>query len=315
MSEMYSVEDIYNYCKDENQNMLSNYSADFWEVYRENSHYFDRLFMKTYRSFIPFNSQEDSLDRTADAFGIDVYSWLLANDKRYSELWRLQTVSDLDYSILDNYNVRETHQTSASSNKTDVTGQRLDTKNNTYGYGTITKRDENTKVNGARTENDNRTLNYDTIETNTSVDTTIGSQQNTTENKVSADNVNTYAPKDYSDTDLGSREDSSDTHEVTESRTDTDNTTHTEASYTDTERNTGTVEHANDTSQEQTTYGSHTDTHNGTESENKTVTRRGNIGVYSASKLLGEHKDLWEAFNFYKFVFDEIANEFLRIIY
>lgn len=309
------IKDIWEYCKENNIPMLSDFTADFWEVYTNNYEYFDKLFMKTYRGFVAFTSDYSDIEDNVEDWIEDVYSWLLANSKRYSELWRLQDISDIDYSILDNYNVRETHRVETSDTKVDTIGQRSDSKSNTITHGTITKRDDTTNVNGAKTVNDNRTLKYDSVERNTSVDTTIGSQQNTTENKVSADNENTYAAKDYSDTDLGSREDTSDTHDLVESRTDTDNNAHTEAAYTDTEKYVGTVEHANDTEQEQITYGSHIDRHTDDGEESRTVTRRGNIGVFSASKLLSEHKELWEAFNFYKMIFDEIANEFLRIIY
>lgn len=311
-----TVKNLYEYCRDNDVKMLSNYTGDFWEVYRNNYYYFDRLFCRSYKSFNIFslNDSED-MDEVYARWTLDVAAFLIANNKRYSELWRLQEISDTDYSILDNYNVRETHEISTDSERTDVIGSRTDTKNGSMVFGSETSSENNSYVHGAKSEADSETLNYDTVVTNTETELNVGSQQNTSEEKVSADNVSTYSPKSYTDNDLGQRTDTTDVHEEVSAREDTKSGTHTEQSYTDSESKSHTKGQRTDTTSDTNIYGQHTDTHTTDEDVSKTVTRRGNIGVFSASKLLSEHKDLWEAFNFYKMIFDEIADEFLRIVY
>ena len=123
------VNQIHEYCRDNGLKMLSNYGADFWEVYRDNSMYFDRLFRNSYREFVAFNLDDDApiSEATVDLI-FDFASFLQANEKRYSELWRLQNISDIDYSILDNYNVRETHSTTATGSVADTIGAKTETK-------------------------------------------------------------------------------------------------------------------------------------------------------------------------------------------
>lgn len=309
------VKEIYEYCRDNNLPMLSSYNADFWEVYVNNYNYFDKLFCNSYKSFVAFSNEEDTVAENTIDWIFDIAAWLKANDKRYSELWRMQVLSDTDYSMLDPYNVRETHSTTTETSGTDVLGGRTDTKNSQISYGGREDTDNKSIVHGAKSETDGETLNYGQDVTKIDTETNTGSQQNTTENTVSADNVSTYSPKDYVDNNLGSRQDTFESTETRQSRQDSKSGTHTEATYTDTESNSHIEQARSDSVADTNVYGAHTNTHEGTEEAEKEVTRRGNIGVYSNSKLLGEHAELWTAFNFYKMIFDEIAEQFLRIVY
>lgn len=310
------IDDIYTYCKENNIKMLSPFDADFWEVYNQNHDYFDRLFRNSYRDFVPFSLDTDDeiADYTTDWI-FDVYAFLMANEKRYSELWRMQELSDTDYSILDNYNVRETHSLSGESNKTDTMAARQDSKTTNMTNAAQTISETNSYTHGAVSETDGETTQYgqDSTTKNSTINT--GAQSNTREEKVSADNVSTYSPKDYTEDNFGTRQDTTTETDTRAGRTDTKNGTHTEQSRTDNESKQLNKGAHNDSVTESSTTGAHTDTHRTVDSENKTITRRGNIGVFSASKLLEEHRELWTAFNFYKLIFDEIANEFLRIIY
>lgn len=309
------ISEIYDFCKEENIPMLSNYDADFWEVYRQNYNYFDRLFRNTYRTFVVFSCDNGNVEENATDWIFDVASWLKANEQRYSELWRMQELSDTDYSILDPYHVTETHTGQLSKNATDNLGARTDTKSEQVSYGAKSSSESNSYTHGAKSETDAETLNYGQDKTTTEGEINTGSQNNTNENKVSAFNESTYSPKDYQDTSLGSRQDTTETVETRASRSDSKSGTHTEASRTDSEtKSKGEVAHT-DSISDTNIYGAHTNTHTGSESESKSISKTGNMGIYSNSKLLGEHKDLWEAFNFYKLIFDEIAEQFLRIIY
>ena len=309
------VSEIYEYCKENNIAMLSNYNADFWEVYRNNHNYFDRLFRNTYRSFMAFCCDNGDVEENAIDFVFDVASWLQANDKRYSELWRMQTIANVDYSILEPYNVTETHNTESDTSMTDNMGARTDTKSGQTSYGAKSESDSNSYVHGAKSETDTNSLTYGQDKTTTESELNTGSQQNTTENTVSADNVSTYSPKDFIDNNLGSRQDTTEVVETRDSRSDSTSGTHTEATYTDTEsRSHSAVAHTDSTS-DTNIYGAHINTHLGEEKIEKSITKKGNRGVYSDAKLLSEHAEVWTAFNFYKLIFDEIAEQFLRIVY
>ncbi len=52
-------------------------------------------------------------------------------------------------------------------------------------------------------------------------------------------------------------------------------------------------------------------TNSGTESH--TLTRKGNIGVSTATDMMKKHVDFWESFNFYHYVFSIIAKELLTV--
>ena len=312
------VDEIYKYCSDNNLAMLSDYGSDFWETYLSNHEYFDRLFMKTYRKFVVFGSEsyeENPVEENSIDFILDVKSWLMANDKRYSELWRMQSIADTDYSVLDPYNVTETHNIETDTSMTDNMGSRTDTKQGQTLYGAREISDSNSFTHGAKSETDSETLNYDNDVKVTESELNTGAQQNTTENTVSADNVSTYSPKDFQDNNLGSRKDTTESTETRQSREDSKSGTHTEATYTDSESRTHEENAKTDTTSDTNVYGAHINTHLGEDRTEKTINKRGNMGIYSNSKLLSEHNELWTAFNFYKLIFDEIAEQFLRIAY
>lgn len=309
------VDEIYKYCSEESVPMLSTYEGDFWEVYIENYQYFDKLFMKTYRKFVAFSSDEDTVEENAEDWIGDVYSWLIANDKRYSELWRLQELENTDYSMLEPYDVTESHSLSASKSGSDNMGAKTDTKSSSISYGATTTTDTNSYTHGARSESDSESLSYGRDVTSTDTDSVIGSQDNTNENKVSAFNDANYSPKDYQEQNLGTREDTISVVETRDSRSDSKTGSHSEQQYIDSESKSRGVGAHNDSVSDTNIYGAHTNTHTGTESETKSITKKGNLGVFSPAKLLGEHVELWSAYSFYKLIFDEIAEQFLRIIY
>lgn len=311
-----TVEDLYNYCQTNNLKMLSNFDADFWQVYVENSDYFDRLFCRTYRSFVPFNyTKTEDDDEFAVEWIMDVISFLLANEKRYSELWRMQVIPDEDYSILDNYNVRETHSKETIENTTDSIGSRTDSKQNSTTYGSSTDEETNSYTHGEKSESGEDETIYGSKENITNVELHSGQQANDSENRVSADNESAYSPKDINLTTLGARTDTTETTENLGSHTDSTTTTHTTEEHTDSERKSRTHGQRTDTSNATNIYGAHENTHETEGAEERSVTKVGNMGIFSNSKLLLEHQELWQAFSFYKLIFDELADQFLRIIY
>lgn len=109
---VYNVKDMYEQSKEDLKPLLSNYggAGSFWDGYKTNYSHFDRLFKKKYASLIPIDQDyEDGIASITDEFRADVYAWLLANDKRYTELFRVNTIPDNDaYSLTNNVDYTET---------------------------------------------------------------------------------------------------------------------------------------------------------------------------------------------------------------
>lgn len=130
---MKTVKDMYT-ALTSGQKLLSEYGADFWEEYRNNSARYDKLFVRLYRSFKYFLQDDDeTISEVVTDFIADVYNHLMINDKKYSELYRVYVVSDDEYSLLNNYNVTETMDKDTSSNDTNTYGSRSDSGSDTRG--------------------------------------------------------------------------------------------------------------------------------------------------------------------------------------
>lgn len=146
---VYTIGDIYAQNQQENKKMLSDYPADFWEPYRNNHEYFDRRFKTLYKSWFPYDQEEaEGRKAVSDEFRLDVYAHLMANDKRYAELFRVHTIADNDaYSLVNNVDYTETRQRTEGRDGTDIKGSETitDTGSNVYGSQTVTGENENIK--------------------------------------------------------------------------------------------------------------------------------------------------------------------------
>lgn len=208
---LYEIKDIQSYCKDENIMMLSNYDADFWKPYRDNYNYFDRLFMKKYSSWFPMDQEGDIENVTTD-FIFDVKSWLILNNKRYSELYRIASIEDnIAYSLTNNVDVTETTERGVTFNK----GSQENEDDFETGYG-------------AQTVDDDRSLTY-------------GATSGTDSKSVSAYNSATYDPAEQITKSTTQHIDSQDNSMTYGSHTDTHGGTHTEGAREDTTDETVTV--------------------------------------------------------------------------
>ena len=187
--------------------LLSTYSGDFWNEYIQNHKEYDRLFMRMFKSFIYFlQDGSESIDVVLTNFIEDVKLHLMVNSKKYSELYRTYIVSDNDYMLLDNYNVKETMSKQNSNEGSDVLGERNDVTNDTIGA----------------------------ITTNTT--STIGEQTNSEIKKVSPYDSNSFNNESGTDSNFGTRSDSGNTT----TNEHTDNLTFTKGQQTDSHSNTST---------------------------------------------------------------------------
>ena len=122
-----TVKEMYEVTKSAGTPLLSNFNDVFWNDYIEHYTELDRYFARRYCSFRYFAQEEsDTVEVVTQNFTSSVYEHLLVNKKRYEELYRVQSVNDNDYMLLDNYNVNETVTKEGSGNGSIVSGERED---------------------------------------------------------------------------------------------------------------------------------------------------------------------------------------------
>lgn len=285
---VYTIGDIYTQNQQENKKMLSDYPADFWEPYRNNHEYFDRRFKTLYKSWFPYDQEEaEGRKAVSDEFRLDVYAHLMANDKRYAELFRVHTILDNDaYSLVNNVDYTETRQRTEGREGTDVKGSETITDSTSDQYGSQVVTADNERVKGSETITEDNDL-------------TRGQREDTTYNSTSAFNESTYTPVDKTEFTQGQQLDHDDRERVEGQRTDTEDLSTTYGQHTDTHSGTR-------------TEGSRTDTTDLDITENESIRKVGNMGVQTVDDMLLKHWDNWNLFDFYKLIFSDICRDLLR---
>ena len=337
-----TIKDIYDYRREDNSPMLSPFEPagdiDFWKPYRDNFPYFDRLFMKKYRSWFPMD-QEGDIEEVAIDFAYDVKSWLMINDKRYSELFRIQTIEDDEkYSLTDNVYEHEVIDKDTSSSGSNIKGQETitDTAENKYAaqsdsesksrtIGQQSDSESKSLSVGQQSDSESKSLVHGQQVIDEDKSKTYGAATKTTENGTSAFNESGYSDTDRSVESDAVHTDTEDNSVTNGEHTDTETNSYTHGSHTDTETNSYTHGSHTDTETNSYTHGAHTDnlsntrvdsqrtdTSIGTGSEDVERTRTGNIGVRTVDEMLNIHKDMWVDFSFYEMIFAEITRELLR---
>lgn len=215
-----TVKDMYKYASDNSEKLLSNYSADFWNDYRTNYTTYDKLFCRLFRSWFYFLQERDEdISDIVSNFTADVYAHLLLNDKKYSELYRINVLPDDDYSLVNNYDMHEEMDKNTTSNNSNTYGQRIDSDS----YGARSDSDSY----GARSDSDS-----------------FGAQSNSTTNTVAPYNSSSYQPDNQSQESIGTRADSHTKGAQSDSHTKgAQSDTHTKGSESDTLNNTGTEDY------------------------------------------------------------------------
>ena len=158
-----TVDDMYNKSIESGSKLFPLLNLDFWNDYSENSEIFDRRFCNLYSSFFYYAQREnDTVESVLQKFKDYVGDFLYFNSKKYSELYRINNISDTAYSITDNYSTTETLEKENTNTSSEVIGEKANTETTSY---------------GSRQDNSS---------------TTLGSQTNTTTDKVS-----TYDSEDF----------------------------------------------------------------------------------------------------------------------
>lgn len=200
---IYEIKDIAAYYKDENKPMLSTHDSDFWKPYRDNFAYFDRFFMKRFRSWFPMD-QEGDLEEVSKDFTFDVKAWLMINDKRYTELFRIESIPDNDaYSLTNNVDYTEITQRDVIFDK----GEQENTVDAETNYGQQVVDEDNS--------------------------TTYGIRSGTNTREVSAYNSSSYEPAEQNSTEELSHEDTQDNSTTYGSHKDTRDDSYTDGARHD----------------------------------------------------------------------------------
>ena len=131
---MKTVKDLYKMSKEAlvPYPLLTSYSPageiDWWNDYRENFSVFDEQFMRQFKTFVFFDQESDETDDDIMAnWQSTLYSWMMMNDKRYAELYRIHVIPDDEaYALTNNYDLHETYSGTNSGQGAMTSGQRTD---------------------------------------------------------------------------------------------------------------------------------------------------------------------------------------------
>ena len=306
------IKDIYKYQKEEQAPMLSGYTADFWAPYRNNYAYYDRIFKKKYASFFPYDQTGDVED-VAEDFSEDVKAWLMMNDKRYSELYRINTITDDEkYSLTDNVYEHEIIEKDTASEGTNIKGVETIADQGSTVYGAQSDSESKSASFAARTDTEGKSKSFGQQVIDDEGTVTMGAGHKVNENTRSAFNSDSYTPNEKNIEDEDARTETRDLSTTNGSHTDTEDNSYIHGAHTDTERNTYNKGSHTDTTSNTRTDSQRTDTNSGTGSEDIERKRTGNIGVKTVPQMLDDQKLFWVSFSFYDFIFGEIARELLR---
>lgn len=198
----------------------------------------------------------------------------------YSNKWnKLYRILSLEYEPIENYNMIETEKTTSTNENTDSI------TTNTTNSNDVTE--TNT---GTNTSNDSE---------NTTGENAITDSRNITENNSVTNNNSLYGFNSTSGV-------NSDSQNGTETRNTTDNNTHN-----DDLKETRTNEHSENINTSKVTAQKNDikDVKDGTHTENgsqdRTLSRHGNIGVTTSQQMLNSEIELWQ-WNFFSGVFKDI---------
>lgn len=148
---MYNIQEMLTYqkTKEVRTPMLSDYTADFWLEYKEHFADYDDYFKTLYKSFVFFDQEDDDTIATvSESFTDTIKHYLRANNKRLSELWRINVVADDDsYNIAENYYRVDTYTKTSDAQNSAISGQRTDINDTTTGEQSIRNNDNVTGFN------------------------------------------------------------------------------------------------------------------------------------------------------------------------
>lgn len=172
MNKYATIQDMYNYQHSPNvdSNLLpTDVAFTFWSELVNNITSYDLLFRRLYKSFRYFDQElysDETLEEITARFREDLRIHLIANRKRYEEMYRVYVLADTDYEITGNINYSKTTIGTVGDSGTFTSGSRTDSQNDTLGA----------QVNS--TENDVSAFDASTYQHESKSTDNIGQQQN-----------------------------------------------------------------------------------------------------------------------------------------
>ena len=128
------IAELYRYSHTNNLPLLgSTNTADFWTTYVSNFPIYDRFFRDRFLNWFYWISFDDTttIASVYEDFVEAIQAHLTINQKRYSELYRVQVLAANAYDIVNNYDLTESHSTSRSESGSNTSGAREDSTSGT----------------------------------------------------------------------------------------------------------------------------------------------------------------------------------------
>ena len=139
-----TVKDLYDYAVENQEELLGDWQSsstdyDFWLKYTTDSFIYDRAFCTRYKNWYFFDQTgEETVAEVFQRFTEAVTDFLTLNDKKYTELFKVEMLSVQTSSVLSDYTITEEVEAERTINRDYTSGQRQDSESETIGARTDT---------------------------------------------------------------------------------------------------------------------------------------------------------------------------------
>lgn len=133
----------------------TNTNYTWWAEYEANAGAFDREFTRMFANYTYEDIFGDNADDIYNDWILDVKALFNKNAKKYSEFYRIHTVSDTDMPLAYNYDMTEKMDKDTADVSTSKVGQRTDVSNNSYGNQNFSNANNVTGYNSNVEQRDN----------------------------------------------------------------------------------------------------------------------------------------------------------------
>ena len=139
-----TVKDLYDYAVENNEELLGNWQSssseyDFWLKYTADSSVYDRAFCNRYKNWYYFDQTgEETIAEIFQRFNEAVTDFLTLNDKKFTELFKVEMLSVQGSSVLSDYTITEEVEAERTINREYTSGGRQDSDSETIGGRTDT---------------------------------------------------------------------------------------------------------------------------------------------------------------------------------
>lgn len=122
------IKDLYDYAHANNLTLLPTINYDFWEEVNDNTLIYDKSFKRMYSSYVYFD-QDITGDNPVSVVYNDFYNsvceFLILNEKRFSELYKIESVESTISPFYNQY-IQQTRTGTRNASASNVLGIRTD---------------------------------------------------------------------------------------------------------------------------------------------------------------------------------------------